>query len=114
MIRRLQDASLRKRLEDEINHGIPGSNWYNHYTAAGGWEGMLLVSLSNPRYKQFQGKRMNEVIETLKRPGIDVLFELLINNKPIAVGDAVKVGENFGLKINQIGDVKEVIRSMGR
>jgi flagellar motor switch protein FliN/FliY len=41
-------------------------------------------------------------------------LELLINNKPIAVGDAVKVGENFGLKINQIGDVKEVIRSMGR
>jgi N-acyl-D-amino-acid deacylase len=80
MIRRLQDASLRKRLEDEINRGIPGSNWYNHYTATGGWEGMLLVSLSNPKYKQFQGKRMNEVIETLKRPGIDVLFELLINN----------------------------------
>jgi N-acyl-D-aspartate/D-glutamate deacylase len=80
MIRRLLDASLRKRLEDEINHGIPGSNWYNHYTATGGWEGMLLVSLSNPKYKQFQGKRMSEVIETLKRPGIDVLFELLINN----------------------------------
>ena len=41
-------------------------------------------------------------------------LELLINNKPIGVGDAVKVGENFGLKINQIGDVREVIRSMGR
>jgi flagellar motor switch protein FliN/FliY len=41
-------------------------------------------------------------------------LELLINNKAIGVGDAVKVGENFGLKINQIGDVREVIRSMGR
>ena len=41
-------------------------------------------------------------------------LELLINNKTIGLGDAVKVGENFGLKINQIGDVKEVIRSMGR
>src|SRR2546422_544523 len=80
MIARLKDPSLRRRLESEINHGIPGSSWYNHYTATGGWEGMLLVSFSNPRYKQFQGKRMNEVIETLKRPGIDVLFELLINN----------------------------------
>jgi flagellar motor switch protein FliN/FliY len=41
-------------------------------------------------------------------------LELLINNKTIGLGDAVKVGENFGLKINQIGDVKDVIRSLGR
>ena len=41
-------------------------------------------------------------------------LELLINNKPIGVGEAVKVGENFGLRITQIGDVKSVIRSMGR
>ena len=44
----------------------------------------------------------------------DEPLELLINNKPIGLGDAVKVGENFGLKINQVGDVKEVIRSLGR
>ena len=40
-------------------------------------------------------------------------LELLINNKPIAVGETVKVGENFGLRITQIGDVRAVIRSMG-
>lgn len=40
-------------------------------------------------------------------------LELLINNKPIAIGETVKVGENFGLRITQIGDVKAVIRSMG-
>ncbi len=41
-------------------------------------------------------------------------LELLINNKAIGVGEAVKVGENFGLRITQIGDVKSVIRSMGK
>jgi len=40
-------------------------------------------------------------------------LELLINNKPIGVGEAVKVGENFGLRIKQIGDVKQVIASLG-
>lgn len=40
-------------------------------------------------------------------------LELLINNKVIGVGETVKVGENFGLRITQIGDVKQVIRSMG-
>lgn len=44
----------------------------------------------------------------------DEPLELLINNKPIALGEAVKVGENFGLRITQIGDVKSVIRSMGQ
>jgi flagellar motor switch protein FliN/FliY len=43
----------------------------------------------------------------------DEPLELMINNKVIGLGEAVKVGENFGLKINQIGDVKQVIRSMG-
>jgi N-acyl-D-amino-acid deacylase len=81
MIARLRDPSQRRRLEDEINHGIKGTNWYNHYTATGGWEGMLLVSFSNPKYKRFEGKRMSEVIQALGKPGIDVLFELLENNK---------------------------------
>jgi N-acyl-D-amino-acid deacylase len=80
MIQRLKDPALRARLENEINHGIPGTNWYNHYTATGGWDGMLLVSFSNPQYKRFEGKRMSEVIKTLGKPGIDTLFELLINN----------------------------------
>ncbi len=46
MIRRLKDPALRQRLESEILNGIPGSDWYNHYTATGGWEGMLLVIAS--------------------------------------------------------------------
>lgn len=41
-------------------------------------------------------------------------LELLINNKVIGAGEAVKVGENFGLRLTQVGDVKQVIRSMGR
>ena len=80
MLARLKDPALRPRLENEINHGIAGSNWYNHYTATGGWEGMLLVSLGNPQYKRFEGKRMSEVIQALGKPGIDVLFELLETN----------------------------------
>ena len=81
LIARLKDASLRQRLESEINNGIPGSNWYNHYTATGGWDGMLLVSFSNPKYKKFEGKRMNEVIQALGKPPIDALFELLEENR---------------------------------
>jgi len=40
-------------------------------------------------------------------------LELLVNNKPIGVGETVKVGENFGLRITQIGDVRQIIKSLG-
>jgi hypothetical protein len=31
----------------------------------------------------------------------------------IGVGETVKVGENFGLRITQVGDLRQVIKSMG-
>ncbi|HUK16236.1 MAG TPA: D-aminoacylase [Bryobacteraceae bacterium] len=80
MIRRLKDPALRPRMENEILNGIPGSNWYDHYTATGGWEGMLLVSLSNPQYKKYEGMRMNQVIEAMGKPPLDTLFDLLEAN----------------------------------
>src|SRR5687768_16463557 len=43
----------------------------------------------------------------------DEPLELLIFNKVIGAGEAVKFGETFGLRITTIGDVKSVIRSMG-
>jgi N-acyl-D-amino-acid deacylase len=81
LIARLKDPSLRPRLEREINNGIPDSDWYNHYTATGDWEGMLLVSFSNPEYKKFEGKRMSEVIKTIGKPPLDVLFQLIVDNR---------------------------------
>lgn len=80
MIERLKNPALRPRLENDILHGMPGSNWYDHYTATGSWEGMLLVSLSNPQYKRFEGRQMSEVIQELGGNPINALFELLENN----------------------------------
>jgi N-acyl-D-aspartate/D-glutamate deacylase len=79
MLARLRDPAQRPRLEHDITHGIPG--WYNHYTATGSWEGMLLVSLSDPAYKRFEGRRMSDVIAAFpgRRP-MDVLFDTLVAN----------------------------------
>ena len=40
--------------EGDRRAGIPG--WYNHYTATGSWEGMLLVSLSQPELQALRGQ----------------------------------------------------------
>ena len=40
---------------------------------------------------------------------------ILINNKPIGLGKAVKVGENFGIQVTHVGDVArkwEAVRSL--
>ncbi len=42
----------------------------------------------------------------------DEPLELMINNKTIGAGETVKVGENFGLRISKIGDVKATIRAL--
>jgi flagellar motor switch protein FliN len=43
----------------------------------------------------------------------DEPLELMINNKTIGIGETVKIGENFGLRITQMGDIKRIIASLG-
>ncbi|HUG52150.1 MAG TPA: D-aminoacylase [Vicinamibacteria bacterium] len=79
ILARLADPGQRARMARDIEGGLPG--WYNHSTATGSWEGMLLVSLSAPAYVRFEGKRMSEVIAAFPgRAPLDVLFDTLLAN----------------------------------
>jgi flagellar motor switch protein FliN/FliY len=40
-------------------------------------------------------------------------IDLMVNNAIIGLGQAVKLGENFGLKITEIADVADTIKSLG-
>ncbi len=40
-------------------------------------------------------------------------LNVLVNNKPIGFGRAVKVGENFGVRMTYVGDVSRRIHAMG-
>lgn len=39
--------------------------------------------------------------------------DLMVNNEVIGLGQPVKIGENFGLKITQIGDLSDTIKRLG-
>ncbi|CAG0990872.1 Flagellar motor switch protein FliN [Phycisphaerales bacterium] len=41
-------------------------------------------------------------------------LQLLVNNKPIGTGQAVKVGENFGLRVTRIGDEAERLEALDK
>ena len=72
----------------------------------------VIVKLAERRLMLSEVMRLGTgaIIEFFKSS--DEPLELLINNKVIGVGETVKVGENFGLRITQIGDLKQVIKSL--
>ncbi len=55
----------------------------------------------------------NSAIVEFDKPS-DSELELLINNKCIGLGQAVKVGENFGLRITRIGSLHDRITALGK
>lgn len=72
----------------------------------------VIVKLAERKLSLAEVMRLGNgaIIEFFKSS--DEPLQLLINNKVIGTGETVKVGENFGLRITNIGDVKQVIRSM--
>ncbi|HEY7625252.1 MAG TPA: amidohydrolase family protein [Candidatus Limnocylindria bacterium] len=56
---RLRDPSLRERVAREMK--APGNDWENLYLAAGGADGVLLVSFKNDALKPLTGKTLAEV-----------------------------------------------------
>ncbi|HEX8325859.1 MAG TPA: FliM/FliN family flagellar motor C-terminal domain-containing protein [Tepidisphaeraceae bacterium] len=74
----------------------------------------VIVKLAEKKFSMSEVLRMQVgAILEFNKPA-DGPLELLINNKPIAIGDAVKVGENFGIRLKHIGDAKQIIASLGR
>ena len=43
----------------------------------------------------------------------DAELDLLVNNRTVGTGQAVKVGENFGLRVTQIHGVEDTIKALG-
>ena len=40
-------------------------------------------------------------------------IELMVSNQTIGLGQPVKIGENFGLRLLQVGDLEHTIKSLG-
>ncbi len=80
MLARLRNKVDRARMHREVLSGLP--DWYNHYLATGdGWAGMLLVSLKSERYKQFQGKRMSELIAAGGQDPVETMFDVILEER---------------------------------
>ena len=75
MLARLKDPNTRAKLKRDIEGGLP--NWYNHYTAVGRDWSRMLISGNNA----YRGQTMDRIIAAKKTEPLDVLFDLLIEQK---------------------------------
>ena len=73
----------------------------------------VIVNLAEKKMKleDIAGINVGTILE-FNKPSEDYL-DLLINNKVIARGETVKVGEKFGIQIKEIKSIQETIKSLG-
>ena len=72
---------------------------------------IVRVGRRTMRLKEITDLTPGRILE-LNKPADDEL-DLLVNNVPIGQGQAVKVGENFGVSISYIGDIRARIEALG-
>ena len=96
----------------QANHSVDTTSSQNKLERLLRLQVPVIVKLADRRLSLQEVMRFGPgaIIEFFKPS--DQPLELLVNNKTIAIGETVKVGENFGIRITQIGDVKQIIEMM--
>ncbi len=80
-----------------------------------------LLSLEVPVIVQIAERVMTVAEVTSVAPGAiielskpaDADLEIRVNNKVIGTGTAVKVGENYGIRVSYVGDLSQRITALG-
>jgi N-acyl-D-amino-acid deacylase len=76
LLARLKDPAVRARIKKELAGDHP--DWENLFYDCGGAPGVLIASVEKPELKQFEGKRLDEVAKTWKKPPEDTLMDLVL------------------------------------
>lgn len=72
---------------------------------------IVLLGDRHLKLKDIVALAPGSIIELNK--GAEEELTVLVNNKTLGTGTAVKVGENFGIRVTYIGDLKARIAALG-
>jgi N-acyl-D-amino-acid deacylase len=78
-VARLRDPAIRERVAQAMRE--PGDDWENLYLAAGGAEGVLLVSFKNEALKPLTGKTLAEVARQRGRSPEETAIDLVVEDE---------------------------------
>jgi N-acyl-D-amino-acid deacylase len=81
----LKNPRVREEIRQDISHGLPG--WVNNEVqSTGGWHGVMVAAVNKAEDKQYEGKRMDEVANTMHTDPVNALCNLLVNEGGTAYG----------------------------
>jgi len=80
LVERLQDASLRPRIKQEMSDVTPGAAAYCQHNPP---EAYQVSGFQKPEWKQYEGQRLNVIASAMKTDWADAVIDLTIgeNNK---------------------------------
>lgn len=76
LVARLKDPAERDRIRKEVEN--PSGGWESLFHNVGGPEGVLVVGVSTPANKKYQGKRLSEIARMRGVDPVDAMFDLLV------------------------------------
>lgn len=102
LVERLQDKTLREKMKQDIQNGIPG--WDNFIQFAG-TEGIFITSVVSKKNQDAVGKSLDELGKMRGKPALDAAFDLLLEEK-----NAVGMVDFYGTEnhVKQIMKRKEM------
>ena len=78
-VARLRDPALRELVAREMR--VPGKDWENLYLAAGGPDGVLLVSFKNDALKPLTGKTLTEAARMRGKSAEETAMDLVVEDE---------------------------------
>ncbi len=81
LVKRLSDPSTRARIRKEIE--VESADWENLGRAAGGWENVLIASVTGDKNKIYEGKNVAEAARMRGADPLEFIFDLLIEEKGV-------------------------------
>lgn len=79
MIERLKDSKTRERIRKELP--VRSDRWESEWYEVNGAHGILIASVLNPKLKQYEGKRLDEIAQWRgDRDPMDTLMNLIIED----------------------------------
>lgn len=79
MIERLKDSKTRERIKKELP--VRSDRWESEWYEVNGAHGILIASVLNPKLKQYEGKRLDEIAQWRgDRDPMDTLMNLIIED----------------------------------
>ena len=101
MTERLKDLKLRERIKAEMVDPH-ATGWENQYYGAGGGDGILVVTIFDPKLRRYEGMTLTEIGKELGKDPRDVAMDIVIADRGLTFAVNFVMAED---------DVRNVLRS---